>query len=79
MSKLSMRGKDFKEWAAKLPDDAHVLCQVVGQDGSAWTMALDLSGELTHFQWDAPVFGVTVSHPMLESVNPSVVWVKDRA
>ena len=72
---MKLTGKQIKDWADKLPDNAIILGQVVGsEDGGAWSLFMNLSDELKHFRWEGPVYAITMSHPNLKSVNPHVRW-----
>ena len=72
---MRLTAKEIQEWANALPDDAIILSQVIGSEGSgAWSMYTTFSGELTYFKWEAPVYCITMSHPALKSVNPDVRW-----
>lgn len=56
------------------PDDREILCQVVGQDHSAWIM-VGTVGEIP--QAKPPRLVVSLSHPLLETL-PSWLDVKKR-
>jgi len=61
---FTIRVKDFIKRLEELDPEAHIMTQLVPTEGdSAWSMWLDLSDEIEHFKWDAPVHQLKVWHP----------------
>lgn len=62
------RASELKELVNNLPDDTVILCQVVAEDGTIWSVFPELSGVLDSFKWKSPVAALTLTHPELKTL-----------
>ncbi len=70
---FSIRAKDMIERLQQLDPEAHIITQLIPQDGEhVWNMWLDLSNEIEHFKWDAPVHQLKVWHPEFKTLPQTV-------
>lgn len=70
MSDLRTVG-ELRAALATFTEGAPLLVQVVGQDGSAWSLALRVSDGGAHgFKWTVNPAILTASHPNLATLNP---------
>jgi len=68
-----MMPPELIEVLKSLPQDKAILCQVVGEDGSAWNMRFVLAEGPKTSGFNV----LTVSHPQLKSLNPLTIWEND--
>ena len=66
---FSIRARDLKDAFNALPDDAHVIVQMVTGTGQAWMLYAELSDELKHIKWDAPTYQLKVFHPAMQRID----------
>jgi len=66
---FSIRVKDLIARLQEFDPEAHIVTQLIPEDGNnVWNMCLDLSDELEHFKWDAPVHQLKVWHPEFKTL-----------